>query len=96
MTDLLNDLHVVKAGRILRAVNHKLRLKLIDFVASNGPVNVQTIYKKLRIEQSVASAHLGILRMANIVIGTRKGKQIFYSVNYSRLNQVKKAVQHIN
>lgn len=96
MTDLLNDLSVVKASRTIRAVNHKLRLKLIDFIGTHESVNVQTIYKKLRIEQSVASAHLAILRMSNVVVDVKKGQQVFYSINYSRLSQIKKAVKHIN
>ena len=48
-------------------------------------MTVTEMYVKLRIEQSVASQHLAILRRANIVLTKREGKFIFYSVNYARI-----------
>jgi DNA-binding transcriptional ArsR family regulator len=51
-------------------------------------MTVTEIYVKLRLEQSVASQHLAILRRAGIVSTSRDGKFIFYSVNYNRLAEV--------
>jgi DNA-binding transcriptional ArsR family regulator len=51
-------------------------------------ITVTEIYIKLKLEQSVASQHLAILRKAGIVSTERDGKCIFYSVNYNRLKQV--------
>jgi DNA-binding transcriptional ArsR family regulator len=50
---------------------------------------------KLRLEQSVASQHLAILRRAGIVSTTRDGKFIHYSVNYARLAEVVKFVDEL-
>ena len=50
---------------------------------------------KLRIEQSVASQHLAILRRAGIVITQRDGKFIHYTVNHSRIDEIKKFVQEL-
>lgn len=84
-----------KAALILRAVNHKLRQQILKLIHQNGKMTVTEIYVKLRLEQSVASQHLAILRKAGYVNTLRDGKFIFYSVNYSRLDQIHGIVQDL-
>ena len=84
-----------KAALVLRAVNHKLRQQMLKLLHQNGKMTVTQIYVKLRLEQSVASQHLAILRKAGYVNTLRDGKFIFYSVNYSRLDQVHRIVQEL-
>ncbi len=69
----------------LRAINHKLRQQIVKLLEENKRMNVTDIYVKLRLEQSVASQHLAILRRANIVITERDGKFIHYALNHSRI-----------
>lgn len=83
--DLLN---VKKAAMILRAVNHKLRQQILKLIDEQGRITVTEIYVKLRLEQSVASQHLAILRKAGFVKTDRDGKFIYYSVNSSRLEEL--------
>ncbi|MCU0321096.1 MAG: metalloregulator ArsR/SmtB family transcription factor [Chitinophagaceae bacterium] len=83
-------LRTKKAALILRAVNHKLRQQMIKLIDDKQKITVTEIYVKLRLEQSVASQHLAILRRAGIVATTRDGKFIYYSVNYPRLAEVVK------
>ena len=80
--------NVKKAALILRAVNHKLRQQLLKLIDEEKRITVTEIYVKLRLEQSVASQHLAILRKAGIVTTEREGKFIFYLVNYKRLEEV--------
>ena len=88
-TELKIDvIQLKKAALILRAINHKLRQQILKLIHQNGRMTVTEIYVKLRLEQSVASQHLAILRKAGYVNTLRDGKFIFYSVNYSRLDQV--------
>lgn len=84
----IDVLQLKKAALILRAVNHKLRQQILKLVHQNGKMTVTEIYVKLRLEQSVASQHLAILRKAGYVNTARDGKFIYYSVNYERLSQV--------
>lgn len=77
-----------KSALVFRAVNHKLRQQLMKLLHQNGKMTVTEIYVKLRLEQSVASQHLAILRKAGFVNTLRDGKFVFYSVNHSRLDQV--------
>ena len=55
----------------------------------------QKLSEKLRLEQSVASQHLAILRRAGIVGTIREGKFIFYLVDYTRLEQVNQFVEQL-
>jgi len=82
-----------KAVLVLRAVNHKLRQRIIDLLDSGETMTVTDIYIKLRLEQSVASQHLAILRRAGVVITERQGKFIYYSLNNERLDQIATLVE---
>ena len=84
-----------KAVLVLRAVNHKLRQRMIDMLEENSEMTVTDIYIKLRLEQSVASQHLAILRRAGVVRTTRDGKFIYYSLDKDRLNQISRLVEEL-
>ena len=71
----------------MRALAHPLRLRIIRLLLEQQPVSVQTIYTNLKIEQSVASQHLRILREANLVFTERQGKYIDYLINENLLLQ---------
>jgi Predicted transcriptional regulators len=88
----INYLQTKKAALILRALNHKLRYQILKLLDDQKRMPVTEIYVKLRIEQSVASQHLAILRRAGIVTTERTGKFIFYSPNYTRIDEVMKLV----
>jgi ArsR family transcriptional regulator, virulence genes transcriptional regulator len=90
--DLLN---VKKAALILRAVNHKLRQQILKLIDEQGKITVTEIYVKLRLEQSVASQHLAILRKAGFVKTDREGKFIYYSVNSSRLEELNQFIDSL-
>ncbi len=81
----LDYVAVKSAAMTLRAINHKLRQQIVKLIDENKRMNVTDIYVKLRLEQSVASQHLAILRRANIVNTERDGKFIHYTVNHSRI-----------
>lgn len=87
--DLLN---IKKAALVLRAVNHKLRQQILKQIDEQGKITVTDLYVKLRLEQSVASQHLAILRKAGFVKTERDGKFIYYSVNTKRLQELNRIV----
>ncbi len=84
-----------KAVLVLRAVNHKLRQRIIDILDDSDTMTVTDIYIKLRLEQSVASQHLAILRRAGVVLTKREGKFIYYSLDKDRLNQIASLVEDL-
>jgi DNA-binding transcriptional ArsR family regulator len=79
-----------KATITFRAINNKLRVGILQLIHKHGAIKVQDIHHKLKIEQSVASQHLSVLRSANLVLSQRDGRCIYYSVNYDGVNK-----QHI-
>ena len=91
----LDYVAVKNAAMTLRAINHKLRQQIVKLLEENKRMNVTDIYVKLRLEQSVASQHLAILRRANIVITERDGKFIHYALNHARIAAVAKFVNEL-
>jgi len=91
----LDFLRLKKSAMILRALNHKLRQLLIKLIDEQQKITVTEIYVNLRLEQSVVSQHLAILRRAGIVITQREGKFIFYSLNYKRLKEINSFVEQL-
>jgi len=84
-----------KAAGVLRAVNHKLRQSMVKLLEDQGQMTVTEIYVKLRLEQSVASQHLAILRNAGVVKTERDGKFIYYSLNNERIAELADLVEEL-
>jgi DNA-binding transcriptional ArsR family regulator len=65
-------------------------------IDEKGRTTVTELYVSLRLEQSVASQHLSILRKAGFVNTTRDGKFVYYTVNSTRFKDVNQFVQQLN
>ena len=91
----IDAIQLKKAALVFRAINHKLRQQIVKFIHQHGKITVTQIYVKLRLEQSVASQHLAILRKAGFVTTERDGKFIYYSVDQNRLADVHKIAQEL-
>jgi DNA-binding transcriptional ArsR family regulator len=86
---LILDYPQVKIGLSrIKALAHPLRLQIISFIDKNGETNVNKIYRSLKLEQSITSQHLKILRAADVVETRREGKKIFYSLNYGNIRHL--------
>jgi DNA-binding transcriptional ArsR family regulator len=91
----INYHNLKKAALVLRALNHKLRQQILMLIETEKKITVTEIYVRLRLEQSVASQHLAILRRAGIVTTQRDGKFIYYTVNYSRIDEINRVVEDL-
>jgi DNA-binding transcriptional ArsR family regulator len=91
----INYHNLKKAALVLRALNHKLRQQILNLIESEKKITVTEIYVRLRLEQSVASQHLAILRRAGIVTTQRDGKFIYYTVNYKRIEEITGVVEDL-
>ena len=89
---LVTNQALERASSTIRALAHPLRLKLISFIDQNRKINVNKIYRTLKIEQSVVSQHLRILREENLVLAERNGKFIYYSLNYPKIGHINDAI----
>lgn len=88
----LNLIQNKKALYIFRAINHSLRLKMLAAIHEKQTITVTHLYKAINVEQAVASQHLAILRRAGFVMAQRRGKQIYYSICYNKLQKLTQLV----
>ena len=84
-----------KSAIILRALNHQLRQQIFKLLEEKEKLTVTDIYKHLKLEQSVASQHLAILRRAGIVRTERDGKFVFYILNHKRIDQIDRSIKEL-
>ena len=89
----INNERLQVSSDILRALAHPLRMKILEFIDKNKTINVNKIYNTLKLEQSITSQHLKILRASGLVHTHREGKFIHYTVDYPKLVTAMKAVE---
>lgn len=77
---------------LMRALAHPLRLKILEFLDHNKNIQVNQIYNTLKIEQSIASQHLRILKNAGVLIADKDGKYMHYNIDYQRVSNAVKAI----
>jgi len=85
---VIDDKAIKQASLTYRAINHSVRLKIIEIIHKATTINVTPIIEKLKLEQPVVSAHLKILRDAEIVTTERKGRSVYYSINYKQVDRI--------
>lgn len=91
---ILNPKDLTESSELLRALAHPLRLTIMSFIDEHGVINVNKIYNTLKIEQSITSQHLRILRKVDLVHTKRDGKFIHYSLNYDKIKEAKQVLDH--
>jgi DNA-binding transcriptional ArsR family regulator len=57
-------------------------------ILTGGQKNVSALCKGLGLKQPSVSHHLGLLRMGRLVIGTRTGKSVIYSVDVAAMKSL--------
>ncbi|WP_245592268.1 ArsR/SmtB family transcription factor [Ectobacillus panaciterrae] len=81
-----------EVAELLKVLAHPVRLVLVEIMITKGPTNVTTMYEELKMPQSTISQHLGKMRAAKIISGTRKGLEIFYEVADERARTIVKTL----
>jgi len=83
---------VIEIVQLFRALNHNVRIKILELVSKNAGITMSDIYTKLKIEQSMASQHVAILKRGNLLTKKRHGNFIKYYINYKKLEEVQTAI----
>ncbi|GGA72497.1 ArsR/SmtB family transcription factor [Ornithinibacillus halotolerans] len=73
-----SDLQQFKAD-FFKALAHPLRIRILELLAE-GDKSVNEIQSMLNSEGSAVSQQLSVLRAKNIVVGTKEGKRVIYSL----------------
>jgi DNA-binding transcriptional ArsR family regulator len=62
-------------------------------IDAHQSASVREIFKELKLEQSLISQHLKILRNAKIVSSSRRGKYVYYSIEYANVQYTTGAIR---
>jgi len=81
------------AANILKAIAHPMRIAILGFLGDDNSLTVTEIHKKLGIEQSSTSHHLGILKDKGVLTSRRDGKNTFYSLKHPSLTHIIQCVE---
>lgn len=73
---------------VFKALGHPVRLRIVAGLLDKKECNVGTMVKNLKIPQSTASQHLGILRAAGIITPHKKGVETCYAVTDARVKKI--------
>ncbi len=67
---------------LFKALANEDRLKIIQLLIKNEEMCAQDVEKHFFLEQSTTSHHLNTLRRAGITQCRKKGRHVYYSINY--------------
>lgn len=79
---------IENAAKMMKAIAHPIRLSILGYLADAEELTVTNIHALVKIEQSTASHHLGILKDKGIVISRREGKNTYYTMKNKNLNNL--------
>jgi DNA-binding transcriptional ArsR family regulator len=65
---------------LFKLLSDGTRLRILQLLA-RGERNVSSLCQELKLPQPTVSHHLGLLRMRNIIVNRRNGKQVFYGLD---------------
>jgi ArsR family transcriptional regulator len=75
------EAYIKKSVKILKLLSEESRLRIMLYLAKEGPCTVSEIVAALDLVQSTTSHHLSLLRAADLVITSRDGKNVYYDIN---------------
>jgi DNA-binding transcriptional ArsR family regulator len=84
----LNPESIERAASMLRAIAHPIRISILGYLEDGKKRTVTEIHKQLRIEQSTASHHLGILKDKGVLASKREGKNTLYYLKHEILKTI--------
>ena len=82
----LNPEEVERAANMIKAISYPMRLAILGYLGEGNQMSVTEIHNFLKIEQSTASHHLGILKDKGILASERKGKNTLYYLKRKNLS----------
>jgi DNA-binding transcriptional ArsR family regulator len=66
------------ADNVFRAIADPTRRSLFEHLARDGEQTVHSLTDRAGVSQPTVSKHLGVLKLANLVIDRRQGRETYY------------------
>lgn len=76
------------AANMMKAIANPMRLAILGHLSEGEEFTVTEIHRLVKIEQSTASHHLGILKDKGILSSRREGKHTYYSIKNKNLKKL--------
>jgi len=83
---------VERAANMIKAISHPMRLAILGHLGESNQLSVTEIHNLLKIEQSTASHHLGILKDKGILSSVRRGKNTLYYLKRKNLSTLVRCI----
>jgi ArsR family transcriptional regulator len=84
-------LHQAKA-ELFRTLGHPVRIRVLELL-QDGPRAVHDLLAEIEVEPSNLSQQLAVLRRAGIVVSTRDGSTVLYSLGTSDVDDLMRAAR---
>ena len=88
----INDQTFDQAAELLKTLAHPLRIRLILLLAKKRSMNVSTLQRRLKVDQTILSYQLIRMRDRGLLDSVRQGKEIHYSLADSALSEIMKLI----
>ncbi|WP_053960884.1 ArsR/SmtB family transcription factor [Sulfobacillus thermosulfidooxidans] len=69
-----------------QALSSPIRLRVLDILRTQGPLNVSQLVQKLEMGQGHLSNHLTCLKSCGLVRAEAQGRYVFYSLSDERVS----------
>jgi|SRR3989338_5830114 len=70
--------------KVSKAMSDKNRIKIMQMLSS-GETNVSSVADTLNVEENLASHHLRVLASVGFLSNQKRGREVFYKLNKTRL-----------
>ncbi|TWT74591.1 putative HTH-type transcriptional regulator YgaV [Posidoniimonas polymericola] len=82
-------------AKVLKALAHPARLKLVDLLAKHEEVCVCDLTQEIGMDMSTVSRHLTQLKNAGIVESDKRGQMVFYSLRVKCLKSLFACIESV-
>lgn len=89
----INKSNIKLAQAKLRSFDNYKRQQILEILSKKGEMTVTDLFIKMRLEQSIVSQSLSIMRNSKIVSTRRDGLNIYYSLNIDEIEKINKAIK---
>jgi DNA-binding transcriptional ArsR family regulator len=80
-------------AEMLKALSHPLRIRILAVLSESGQKNVTGLATRLGASQSFVSRQLGVLRTHGLLVGSRVGQSVQYTLARPRLRDLVKYLE---
>lgn len=75
---------MINTLKLSKAMSDKNRLQIMSMLSA-GQMNVSDVAEELNVEENLASHHLRVLASLGFLKSEKKGREVFYSINKTKM-----------